>query len=238
MKPGIRPHIKIRHQRLILAIAVILTTANARAQIITETYTFPVGGVAGIISDDGIPARFSETISSSQIGILTEVRATLSLQGTTAGAGWASDMFASLNRNGAQTSILLNQVGVDGSNPGGYGYDGWNVSFRDNASNRDIHFGLPSGSNTILTGEWQPDGRQDPYSSARSSAMLNVFNLSSANATWNLVLADLNPVGQMTLASWSLTFTGVTAVPEPSTWTAITASGLCAFAAFRARTKR
>lgn len=217
---------------LILALALTFAAARASAQIITETYTFPAGGSAGVISDDAVPVRFSQTISSSQISILTEVQVTLSLQGTVPGGGWAGDMFVSLNRNGTQTSILLNQVGVDSGNPGGYGYDGWNVSFRDTAANGDIHSALPSGVNTILTGEWQPDGRQDPLCTDRS-ANLSVFTGTNPNSDWNLILADLNPTGQMTLGSWSLTVSGVTAVPEPSAWSALVSLGLCAFAAIR-----
>jgi hypothetical protein len=204
-----------RSLSLRLAIAALVSSwTTALAAVVSQTFTFQVGGSAGTVSDAGIPLTLSQTIAGSEITTLSEVRVGLNLQGTTSGAGWAGDLFVSLNRAGIATSVLQNQVGATGSNPAGFGYDGWNVTFRDNAANGDIHFGQPAGLATILTGEWQPDGRQDPTSGTRS-AMLDVFNGASPNAAWYLTLADLNPTGTMVLESWSVTFTGFTAVPEP-----------------------
>jgi hypothetical protein len=158
------------------------------------------------------------------------------LQGTTTGAGFASDMFVSLNRAGEVTSILLNQAGVSGDDPVGFGFDGWNVTFRDSAPNGDIHLGQPAGPATILTGDWQPDGRLDATDTARP-ALLAAFNSVPANADWHLTLADLNHGGEMTLLSWSLTFTGtdLTPVPEPETYAALSGLALAGFALWRKR---
>lgn len=184
-----------------------------------------------MISDSGVPETFTQTISGSAIKQITEVRVGLHLIGATAGGGWAGDMFVSLNRGGFQTSILLNQPGVTVSSPQGYGFDGWNVTFLDSAPNGDAHGGQPTSPATVLTGQWQPDGRQNPLSSTHS-AMLSTFNGLGANAPWNLTIADLNPGGNMILESWSLTFIG-SAVPEPREWAAITALALCAFGVAR-----
>ncbi len=198
-----------------LAIAALLSSwTTACAAVVSQTFTFPVGGSAGAVSDAGIPLTLSQTVAGSGITTLTEVRVALNLRGTTPGSGWAGDLYVSLNRAGGTTSVLLNQVGVTGSNPAGFGFDGWNVTFRDNAPNGDIHLGQPAGPATILNGEWQPDGRLDPASSTRS-ALLASFNGLSADTAWYLTLADLNPMGTMSLQSWSLTFTGFEAVPEP-----------------------
>ena len=163
-----------------------------------------------------------------------KVRAGLHLVGSSAGLGWAGDMFVSLDHNlGSLTSILPNQPGLEGGNPAGFGYDGWNVVFRDGAANGDIHHGQPATPATLLTGEWQPDGRQDPLASSRLP-QLDVFYGAAANASWHLSVADLAPEGTMKLESWSLTFTGTT-VPEPIGPTALVVLGLVGFAVFRRR---
>ncbi len=224
-----------RSLSLRLAIAALASTGTtASAAVVSQTFTFPVGAPAGTVSDTGIPLTLSQTIAGSEITTLTEVRVGLNLRGTTAGAGWAGDLFVSLNRAGGATSVLLNQVGVTSGNPAGFGYDGWNVTFRDTAANGDIHSGIPGGSNTLLTGEWQPDGRQDPTSGTRS-ALLGVFNGASPNAAWHLTLADLNPTGTMVLESWSVTFTGFTAVPELPESGFVAGAVLAGFALWRRR---
>lgn len=224
-----------RSLSLRLAIAALVSTGTtASAAVVSQTFTFPVGVSAGTVSDAGIPLTLNQTIAGSEITTLTEVRVGLNLHGTTAGAGWAGDLFVSLNRAGSATSVLLNQVGVTSGNPAGFAYDGWNVTFRDTAANGDIHLGVPGGSNTLLSGEWQPDGRQDPTSGTRT-ALLDVFNGTSPNAAWHLTLADLNPTGTMVLASWSVTFTGLTAVPELPESGFVAGGVLAGFALWRRR---
>jgi subtilisin-like proprotein convertase family protein len=218
------------------ATALLLAAPAALAAVFTETYTFPVAAPAGNVSDTGIPLTLTQTIAGSAITSLTEVRVGLQLQGTTAGGGWAGDMFVSLNRAGSITSILLNQAGVSADDPVGSGFDGWNITFRDSAPNGDIHLGQPAGPATILTGEWQPDGRQAATDTARP-ALLAAFNSVPANADWHLTLADLNPEGIMSLLSWSLTFTGtdLTPVPEPEAYAALSGLALAGFALWRKR---
>jgi len=218
------------------ATALLLAAPAALAAVFTETYTFPVAAPAGNVIDTGTPLTLTRTIAGSAITSLTEVRVGLQLQGTTTGAGFASDMFVSLNRAGEVTSILLNQAGVSGDDPVGFGFDGWNVTFRDSAPNGDIHLGQPAGPATILTGDWQPDGRLDATDTARP-ALLAAFNSVPANADWHLTLADLNHGGEMTLLSWSLTFTGtdLTPVPEPETYAALSGLALAGFALWRKR---
>lgn len=212
-----------------LGAGLLALGTGSAAVIITETYTFPVGGAGGVVPDTGVPLTFGQVIAGSQIGVLTEVRVGLQLRGTTAGNGWAGDMFASLNRAGETTAILLHQPGATAGNPAGFGFDGWNVTFRDGAVNGDIHLGQPTGGDTLLSGEWQPDGRQS-LNDALRSATLAGFNGLAPGAAWYLTLADLSPTGTMTVEGWSLTFIG-TSVPEPEEWAVAVAAGLALFAA-------
>lgn len=216
---------------LLTAALLAVVPAFAQEFFLTETYNFNVGSTAGDIPDGG-SSTFSQLVSASQIVHLTEVQISLNLKGNPAAAGFASDMFVSLNRDlGTQTAVLLNQVGVTGADPVGFGYDGWNVVFRDSAANGDVHWGQPTAPALALTGSWQPDGRLSPGGSART-AQLDVFNTSAANSTWYLHVADLSNGGRMTLDSWTLTFTGSTAiaVPEPKDFAAIVGASLLGFA--------
>ncbi len=207
--------------------------ANA-AVLITENYSFPVGAPAGNIPDSGLSTAFSETVSGSQIQNLTAVRVGLHLTGASTDTGWAGDLFVSLNRDlGSQTAVLLNQVGVSGSDPAGFGYDGWNVTLRDDTAT-DIHtHSLGSG---VLTGAYQPDGRLHPTDTGRP-ASLAVFDGLTGDGTWHLSLADLSFGGSMVLQGWSLELVGegFAPVPEPDAIAAVAGVALLGWAAARRR---
>ncbi len=224
----------MKTQPFLLTAALLGVLPALNAAVITESYTFNVGSTAGDIPDFS-SATFSQLISASQIVQLTEVRVSLDLKGTSAAPGWAGDMFVSLNRDlGTQTAVLLNQVGVTGVDSLGFGYNGWNVVFKDSAANGDVHLGQPTAPATILTGSWQPDGRLSPSGSSRT-ALLDVFNSAAANSTWYLHVADLSSSGTMTLNSWTLSFTGDTSssVPEPQHFAAFAGASLLGFALVR-----
>ena len=174
-------------------------------------------------------------MSASQIVHLIEVQVSLNLNRNPAAAGFASDMFVSNNRNlDTQTAVLLNQVGVTGSDSVGFSYGGWDVVFGDSAANGDVHLGQPTAPELTLTGSGQPDGRLSPSGSSRT-ALLSVFNSSAANSTWYMHVADLSNVATMTLDSWTLSFTGITAtpVPVPQDFAAIAGASLLGFALLR-----
>ena len=225
------------NHRLHVLASLALVAAAAEAAIVTENYGYTVGSPTGNIPDTGLTTIFSQTISGSQIGTLTSVRVGLHLTGTTSGEGWAGDIYVALNRDlGTQTAVLLNQVGVTGGNPAGHGYDGWNITLRDDAA-ADIHgVTLSTG---VLTGTHQPDGRLSPTDTARD-AQLAVFNGMTGNGTWYLNLADLNPGGTMVLRSWSLELVGneFTAVPEPGSWAVMGGMLLAGFAGWRRRCRQ
>ena len=224
----------MKTQPFLLTAALLGVLPALNAAVITESYTFNVGSTAGDIPDGG-STTFSQLVSASQIVQLTEVRVSLDLKGTSAAPGFASDMFVSLNRGlGTHTAVLLHQVGVTGSDPVGFGYNGWNVVFKDSAANGDVHLGQPAVSGSTLTGDWQPDGRLSPSGSSRT-ALLSVFNNDAANSTWYLHVADLASSGTMTLNSWTLSFTGDTSssVPEPQHFAAFAGASLLGFALVR-----
>lgn len=225
-------------RRVLLAALLLVPTAAVGQSFITESYPQTVGSPVGDVPDGTGSITLTQIITGSRIQVITGVEISLHLTGTHPDQGWAGDMFVSLNRNlGGQTAVLLNQAGVSGTDPVGFSHDGWDVVFRDDAANGDVHEGLPD-SGSILTGVWQPDGRLAPTSNERL-AMLGVFNGAAANGTWHLTLADLSPGGGMTVRGWtvSLTGTGVTPVPEPGEVAVVTAGLLAGFAVWRRRSR-
>jgi hypothetical protein len=214
----------------LIAVALTRTAATAQLAITESTRVFTVG--ADIADVQNPPVAFLQTVSDSAIVSLTHVEVGLRLVGTSPGSGFASEMFVSLNKDLGQTSVLLNQVGVTSGDAVGQGYDGWNITFRDDAINGDVH-GSILGSGT-LSGIWAPDGRIDATSTSRPS-LLSLFNTDAGNGAWRLVVADLAPGGTMRLESWSLTLAGYTAVPEPAAVSVLTGLGLLAVAGIRRR---
>ncbi len=194
-----------------------LSLATASAAIVTEaTRTFTVNLDIPDLQDP--PQTFLQTVSDSLIVSLTQVQVSLNLVGTPSGSGFASEMTVFLNKDLGSSAMLLNRVGISGTDAIGQSYDGWNVTFDDNAGS-DIHLAtLGSG---VLSGTYQPDGRVLPSDTLRPE-MLSVFNGGAGNGDWRLAIADLELGGTMRIQSWSLTLTGEAAVvPEPSTWGAI-----------------
>lgn len=130
-----------------------------------------------------------------------------------------SDLFAYLS-HGGQTVILLNRVGRTAANPGGYLDPGMDVTLSDAAAT-DVHLYGGSGF-TVLTGTWQPDGRNiDPTSTGaefdaatrqNSGAPLGLLNSLDPNGDWTIYFSDQGAAGQSTVASWGL---DIEAVPEP-----------------------
>ena len=130
-----------------------------------------------------------------------------------------SDLYAYLS-HGGQTVILLNRVGRTAANPDGYLDPGMNITLSD-STGTDVHFYGGSGF-TVLTGTWQPDGRDiDPLSTGaafdsatrqNSGAPLGMFNSMEASGDWTIFFSDQGAAGQSTVASWGL---DIEAVPEP-----------------------
>ena len=112
-----------------------------------------------------------------------------------------------------------------------------NVKLTGNAANGDIHVykrvSDPLGG--ILTGTWQPDGRDvSPESvttgDARNKTM-SQFNGINPNGNWTLFVADVaGGQGFGTIQNWGLEFT---AVPEPHAFALAMGLALVGFGAYR-----
>ena len=132
--------------------------------------------------------------------------------------GFNGDLYCYL-RHGSGLSVLLNRPGRTATDSFGYGDSGFNVTFSDGAANGDIHSyqAVVVPMSGILTGTWQPDGRNinpDIVTDASSrTAFLNSFSGSSASGEWTLFIADLQDGGGTSvLSSWGMQ---ITPVPEP-----------------------
>ena len=209
---------KLIHHHLLFGLS-LFTLAPATAAVIIETRrNFKVDHTQADLENP--PREFLQTVTDSTILSLTKVEVGLHLVGVEEGSGFASEMYVSINKDLGLNSVLLNRVGVTGADPVGQGYDGWNVSFGDGAANGDIH--AASLSAGTLSGLWEPDGRVSPTdTAAERTALLDVFNASTGNGDWRLIVGDLDLGGTMILESWSLTLTGETfaaAIPEPETY--------------------
>lgn len=195
------------------------------AQVMVERFVrFDVKQTLGDLADP--PQVWQQTVTGTGIASLTEVKVELRLAG--APDGFASEMVVLLTKDLSRTSVLLNQVGV-GVGTGlaavvGFGYNGWDVTFADDAAGGDVHLNDPGSG--ILTGYVAPDGRTLPGDTARPW-MLSVMNGLPGDGTWSLSVADVGIGGVMQLEGWSLTLKGWTPVPEP-TATASAAGGLLA----------
>lgn len=213
---------------LTITAAALLAAGTAQAVLVTETFGPNVVNTA-IPDNQPVLTSFLHSITTSTILQLTEVEISFELRGTSEGAGWASDIFASLIKSPVSvapsvsdpSAVLLNQVGISSGDPGGFGYDGWNITLRDSAAT-DIHgHSFVTG---VLTGTFQPDGRVgDAALDPARTALLSAFNGGAGNGDWRLNVGDLAETGTMQLVSWSLTLTGedaVSAVPEAGTWVA------------------
>ena len=183
------------------------TVTQAGGVVVDATRTLTVGKSLSDLQDP--PMTVSVTITNSPIKILTEVKVGLHLVGEPSGRGFASEIYVSLNKDLKATSILLNQVGARDSDPVGFGYDGWQVTFADSAAS-DVH--LEDIGSGVMTGEVQPDGRLKPEDVLRP-ALLSALAGGTANGDWHLSVADLDFGGIMRLESWSLTLAGLTNRP-------------------------
>lgn len=207
-----------------IAVSALLAAAPVSADLVTEAPRVMSVGYT-LADDQAVPVGFEIPVADSAIRSVTRVEVGLFLRGADGVGGFASEMFVSLSRvvdvggsTEVRTANLLNGVGIRLGDPIGQGYDGWNATFADDAAGGDIHgVTLLDG---ILNGAFQPDGRVLSTDSERPLT-LAVFEGRDGNGLWRLNVADLELGGQMRLESWSLTLTGETAVPEPSTWAAV-----------------
>ncbi len=159
----------------------------------------------GIVIPDNNLSGVADTINlSTAITSVSDVTVSLDISG-----GYNGDYYA-YPRYGTGFAVLLNRVGRTSLNPFGSPDSGFNVTFSDTAANGDIRLGSAGGG--VLTGAWQPDGRNvKPLSALNTdprTAFLSSFNGLDPNGAWTLFIADVSPAGIGTLENWSLTIDG------------------------------
>jgi subtilisin-like proprotein convertase family protein len=217
---------------LLAGLAAGATTSHA-----TLAFTEHFPGVNLTIPDNSVLG--AQDTRSVAIGSqpIVEVKVTLDVTG-----GFTGDLYAILSHDGA-SSVLLNRPGRRTADTLGYDDSGLTVTFSDAGSGGDVHnYRLSvTGSHTTalgvpLTGAWQPDGRTAlptaVLDTSPRTAFLSAFAGHLPDGNWTLFLADLSPVGQAVLNSWTLE---ITVVPEPAEIALAFGLGLLGWAAWRRR---
>lgn len=136
----------------------------------------------------------------------TGVRVNLEIAG-----GFNGDLYVYLE-HGTDYAVLLNRPGRSAVLDSGYGDSGFNISLDDAATAGDVHLYRtqvnPAGG--ILTGRWQPDGRdvapEDVLDTSPRTALLSTFLTGSPNGEWSLTIVDVGPGDQARLVRWGLEF--------------------------------
>src|SRR6266851_4555752 len=227
--PQAQPALSIAMKPLLLALA-LAGGLSASAQTTTTTTNFNVG--IGVPDDQPSGVASAQTVSTP-IAYVTGLKVSLKLSGT-----WNGDLFCYLTHSSGYT-VLLNRVGRRASSSLGYGDEGFNVTFDDNATNGDIHtYRLKlNGSQSIpisgaLTNTWAPDARSSDPSSVLDTnprtAFLSSFDGLNPNGEWVLFVADMEAGDIYTLDNWGLEITGYTPpsiVSAPANATAECSSG-------------
>lgn len=194
-----------------------LLALNGWSQSLT-TSSFTNSTVTAI--PDGSPVGLMEQFNVSGAGgSVSNVQVTLDLTG-----GFNGDLYAYLAGPQGQFAVLLNRVGVTGSNPFGYGDAGMNITL-DGLAGNNIHDYASGGPGSYsLTGTtWAADGRNvNPLAaggllySTSSAANLSIFQNTDANGVWTFFIADLGAGGGT--ASLNNVILTIMTVPEPQTW--------------------
>ena len=186
------------------------------------------------IDDPPIPGLARTLTISTPVNEITSLSVSLDISSADGDTAWNGDLYAQLTSPLGTLSVLLNQPGVTGANPGGYGDSGFVITVLDSASNdihtyQDVSYSLNGGGQ--LTGSWQSDGRTDPTSSVRDKT-LNQMLGQDPNGVWTLFIADQANGNRAKLNSWSIDGIGVT-VPEPQFTVLALTTALAGFALWR-----
>jgi subtilisin-like proprotein convertase family protein len=166
---------------------------------------------ANTLIPDANPTGIFSTIDINDVpGWIDEITLSLHVSG-----GFSGDFYAYLSAENGGFAVLLNRVGKIDLSPFGYEDSGLNITFSDSAE-MDVHlYGGVSGG--ILTGIWQPDGRnvdpQNVLDTDSRTATLSAFTSLNPNGRWTLFVADMAGAGEGTLVEWSLI---LKTIPEPS----------------------
>jgi subtilisin-like proprotein convertase family protein len=227
-----------------LVAGFLLAGMNLSAQTpVTNSY---FQNVSSIVLDDNPNGVLSTINVSGLLGTVSDVSVSLNITG-----GYNGDLYAYLVDPTGNFAVLLNRVGVGGSDWFGYGDTGFDVMYTTTATD-NIHFyqnipGYNLNGSGQLTGTWAADGRHiDPntqvsppwvFDTASTTNTINLFLGNSPNGDWTLFVADMSGSFQSTWINWEL---DMITVPEPASIQFLTAfGGLAAAGAWwrRRRTK-
>lgn len=220
-------------KKILTAMLLAVTAVCLPAQVITtNSYT----GSSALIPD-GNPVGVMQQFNVSGLsGTVTNLQVALDITG-----GFNGDLYAYLVSPQGQMAVLLNRVGLDGSNPFGYSDAGFNITL-DGLTVNNIHsYGISYSVNVSgqVTGTWGADGRNiDPQSlgsvfdAANISGNLGLLQNTDPNGTWTLFVADLGAGGGT--ANLSKVVFSIITVPEPKTWV-LFGGGLALFGLLRRR---
>lgn len=198
---------------------------------------------SGFANDGKVPSdgeswydkRTLDSIPGIVVGVEVRIHLTEDLE-----EGNNGDLYAYLS-HGGQTLVLLNRVGRDAQNEGGYLDAGFNITLSDSAMT-DVHF-YGGNNGNLVTGIYQPDGRNiDPTSAGaifvttprqNNGNPLALFDGMNPNGDWVLHISDHGTVGTSTVKSWGMTIL----VPEPAQIVMASAI-LCCLAALARQIRR
>ncbi|HEY4415728.1 MAG TPA: PEP-CTERM sorting domain-containing protein [Verrucomicrobiae bacterium] len=224
--------------KLAAILLVMLGLAAARAD--TNTYSQTDNQV---LADDNGTGWFTTLNVSGASAISTHLSVTLNITG-----GFNGDLYMYLVNPNGDIAVLLNRVGLDGSNPAGYSDSGFSITLSDISVN-DLHYYQNDSPQFNgfgqLTGTWAADGREvnsdasgfnpSDFDTAPQTAGLGNLLGSNPNGDWTLFAADLSggPAGdQSSIVSWSLQ---LESVPEPATGSMLILAGALFGIYFRRR---
>jgi subtilisin-like proprotein convertase family protein len=215
----------------VILTTLLLAAAPVWAQTVAST-SYTNSAVTGI--PDGNPVGVTELFTVSGLsGSITNVQVTLDITG-----GFNGDLYAYLVGPQGQFAVLLNRVGLTGSNPVGYSDAGMNITLDGLAAN-NIHAYGSVGGYSLNGTTWAADGRNiDPQSvgsvfgAASTAANLSLFQNTDANGVWTFFIADLAAGGGM--ANLNSAILTIMTVPEPQTWVML-GGGMAVFFVFRRR---
>ena len=207
---------------LILGLLLLATILPAQT-ITTNSYNYTTPGLV----PDNNPSGWATTFTVSGLGgAITNIQVALDITG-----GFNGDLYAYLLGPTGQMAVLLNRVGISGSQPYGYSDAGFNIVLDGAALNSISSYqGVTNPLGGAVTGTWAADGRNvNPQASGAvifgtsATLGLNNFDGTDANGVWTVFIADLSPGGQSTIQSVILT---IMTVPEPSPWALFALGGL------------
>jgi subtilisin-like proprotein convertase family protein len=206
---------------------------------------FEVNGLNLPIPDANSSGVGDTRVLPAAPGPILDINVTLKIRPRNGSQVYNGDLYAALSHESGY-AVLLNRVGRRSGSSLGYGDNGLDVGFDDEAANGDVHqyrltlggshsTALASGP-PALTGAWAPDARFVPPANSwledefTRTAMLSNFDGLAVAGDWTLLVVDWETGGLATLDSWGLQ---ITVVPEPSAASIATAAGLASLAGIR-----